>query len=81
MRSTYTNIIILTGLLTLAAIAAAERKPLAAAKEEHMEPKVDRYAGKYMQAEILEPPPHVARALQLVGYKLLQSKRNKYSYG
>ncbi len=35
---------ILTVLLTLAAIAAAERKPLAE-KAEHMEPKVDRYAG------------------------------------
>lgn len=47
MRSTYTNIIIviLTVLLTLAAMAAAERKPLAAEDTEHMEPKVDRYAG------------------------------------
>lgn len=48
MRSTYTNIIILTVLLTLAALAAmaaAERKPLTAEDTEHMEPKVDRYAG------------------------------------
>lgn len=45
MRSTYTNIIILTVVLTLAAMAAAERKPLTAEDTEHMEPKVDRYAG------------------------------------
>lgn len=77
MRSTYTNIIILTGLLTLAAIAAAERKPLAAAKEEHMEPKVDRYAG-------VLPPSACAELIKLgeqSGFGIVDESIDDYQPG